>query len=245
MRITDVRVHLLDLERPRAVPEMFAIPGATRVQFDRRSRAPRPDEAEPDLLPLIRVETDDGKQSVCETPVTAGPARAFALAWVDAFRRELVGCDPLDRERVYQILWFANRFKWIHPWMMSYADVLLWDLAGKAACMPIAGLLGRFRQRIPAYVSSPNYAEPEAFVTFGRQVKEAGFKGYKLHSRLGPDADIAVARAVREALGPEMILMHDPVQTYTYPEALRVGRASRSSTTVGWKNPCRSTTSPR
>jgi len=37
--------------------------------------------------------------------------------------------------------------------------------------------------------------------------------------------DIQVAQAVREALGPDFTLMHDPVQTYTYPEAVRVGRA--------------------
>ena len=34
-----------------------------------------------------------------------------------------------------------------------------------------------------------------------------------------------LGRAVREALGPDFTLMHDPVQTYTYSEAVRVGRA--------------------
>ena len=37
--------------------------------------------------------------------------------------------------------------------------------------------------------------------------------------------DMEVARAFREALGPDFTLMHDPVQTYTYSEAVRVGRA--------------------
>ena len=225
MLINDVKIHLLDLGRPRAVRRMFIIPGQTRAQFDRRAHPPDPATAEPELLALIRIQTDTGIEGLCDAFYTFGPARPFAQTWLDAFRHELVGVDPLDREYIYQKLWFANRFNWLHPWMIGYADVALWDIAGKAAGMPVCKLLGRFRDRIPAYVSSGNYPELDAFVELGLRVKALGFKGYKLHSRLGPERDIAVARAVREALGDDLALMHDPVQTYTYPEAVRVGRA--------------------
>lgn len=221
MIISGVRVHLIQLEHNRTRREMFVIPGQARVQFDRRAK-PGP---EPDQLALIVIETDTGVQGYCTAFYTFGPARAFAETWVDAFRDELVGIDPLDREFIYQKLWFANRFNWLHPWMIGYADVALWDIAGKAANMPVCKLLGGFRERIPAYVSSGNYPDPDRFVEFGLQVKDSGYHGYKLHSRLGPEQDIRVARAVREALGPDFTLMHDPVQTYTYPEAVRVGRA--------------------
>jgi L-alanine-DL-glutamate epimerase-like enolase superfamily enzyme len=109
--------------------------------------------------------------------------------------------------------------------MLGYADVALWDITGKAANLPVYKLLGGFRDRIPTYVSSGNYPTLEQFVEFGLRVQAGGYKGYKLHSRLGPEMDIHVARAVRETLGPDYTLMHDPVQTYTTPEALRVGRA--------------------
>jgi L-alanine-DL-glutamate epimerase-like enolase superfamily enzyme len=221
MKITAVKVQLLRQDRPRPVREMFVIPGQARVQFDRRARQ----GDQPAHLALIRVQTDAGIEGLCTAFYTWGPAEAFAETFLDAFRHELVGSDPLDREYLYQKLWFANRFNWLHPWMMSYVDVALWDIAGKAAGLPVCKLLGRFRDRIPTYVSSGNYPELERFVEFGLRVQAAGHKGYKLHSRLGPEMDIRVARAVREALGPDFTLMHDPVQTYTYPEAVRVGRA--------------------
>lgn len=221
MRITDVQVFLLKLDHTRPQREMFIIPGQMRAQFDRRARP----GTDPQHLALIRVVTDAGVEGYCTAFYTFGPARAFAETWLDAFRHELVGMDPLDREYIYQKLWFANRFNWLNPWMIGYADVALWDITGKVAGLPVCKLLGLFRDRIPVYVSSGNYASLDRFVEFGLQVKELGYRGFKLHSRLGPEMDIRVARAVREALGPDYTLMHDPVQTYTYPEAVRVGRA--------------------
>jgi L-alanine-DL-glutamate epimerase-like enolase superfamily enzyme len=221
MNITDVKVHLIQLDNKRPQREMFVIPGQARVQFDRRAR---PGD-EPDQLALIVIQTDAGIEGYCTAFYTWGPARAFAETWLDAFKPELIGVDPLDREYIYQKLWFANRFNWLHPWMIGYADVALWDITGKAANLPVYKLLGAFRDSIPAYVSSGNYPDPERFVEFGLQVQAQGYRGYKLHSRLGPEQDIRVAQAVREALGPDFTLMHDPVQTYTYPEAVRVGRA--------------------
>ncbi len=221
MLIKEVKIHLLEMEGKRPIRTMFVIPGQLRSQFDRRATPGK----EPNQLCFIRVITDAGIEGWCTAFYTWGPARAFAETWLDAFRHELVGADPLDREYIFQKMWFANRFNWLHPWNMSYADVALWDIAGKYAKLPVAKLLGAFRDRIPTYVSSGNYPDPERFVEFGLEVKEEGYKGYKLHSRLGPEADIQVARNVREALGDEFILMHDPVQIYTYPEAVRVGRA--------------------
>ena len=71
-------------------------------------------------------------------------------------------------------------------------------LARLAHAHVLGKLLGSFRDRIPTYVSSGNYPALEQFVEFGLRVKELGYKGYKLHSRLGPEMDIQVARAVRE-----------------------------------------------
>jgi len=221
MLIKEVKIHLVQLDGKRPQREMFVIPGQDRVQFDRRAK---PGE-EPNQTCFIRLITDAGIEGWSDAFYTFGPARPFAETWLDAFCSELVGADPLDREFFFQKLWFANRFNWLHPWMMSYADVALWDIAGKCAKLPIYKLLGGFRDRIPAYVSSGNYPELEQFVEFGLRVKEGGYRGYKLHSRLGPVRDIQVATAVREALGDDFTLMHDPVQIYTYPEAVKVGRA--------------------
>jgi L-alanine-DL-glutamate epimerase-like enolase superfamily enzyme len=221
VKITEVKINLIQLDNNRPQREMFVIPDQMRVQFDRRARP----GSDPQHLALIRLLTDAGIEGWSTAFYTFGPVRPFAETWLDAFKPELVGLDPLYREFIYQKLWFANRFNWLHPWMIGYADVALWDIAGKATGLPVHKLLGTFRDRIPVYVSSGNYPSLEQFVEFGLRAKDLGYKGYKLHSRLGPEMDIRVARAVREALGPDFTLMHDPVQTYTYNEAVRVGRA--------------------
>ena len=89
MKITDVRIHLIKLDRPRPQREMFVIPGQARVQFDRRARP----GSDPQHLALIRVYTDAGIEGYCTAFYTWGPAQAFAETWLDAFRHELVGAE--------------------------------------------------------------------------------------------------------------------------------------------------------
>ena len=64
--------------------------------------------------------------------------------------------------------------------------------------------------------------------------RDQGWKGYKLHPPSaswdarprGPiEADIEACRAVREAVGDDVVLMLDASWGYTYPEALTVGLA--------------------
>jgi L-alanine-DL-glutamate epimerase-like enolase superfamily enzyme len=62
-------------------------------------------------------------------------------------------------------------------------------------------------------------------VQISLQAKSQGFTALKLHAHGVPDKDIAVCRAVREAVGDEMDLMIDPVNAYERAGALKVGRA--------------------
>ena len=50
-------------------------------------------------------------------------------------------------------------------------------------------------------------------------------RGYKIHPPgRDLDEDIAIHEAVRAATGPDFILMSDPVQPYSFDQALRLGR---------------------
>ena len=55
-------------------------------------------------------------------------------------------------------------------------------------------------------------------------MKELGFKGCKDHSYRGVKGNTELCRALRNAMGDEFILLHDPVESYTYTEALEIGR---------------------
>ncbi|MBV9579155.1 MAG: hypothetical protein JO057_11255 [Chloroflexi bacterium] len=61
----------------------------------------------------------------------------------------LVGRDPLDIGALWQTM--HQRQRYVDPGAIGVVDVGLWDIAGKAAGMPIHPLLGSYRQTVPAY----------------------------------------------------------------------------------------------
>jgi L-alanine-DL-glutamate epimerase-like enolase superfamily enzyme len=149
----------------------------------------------------------------------------------------LIGQDPFDREKFWQLLWAAKTPE--NLW--SVVDMALWDLLGRVTNLPIYKLLGGCRDRVRAYGSTyPNMGPPEVYAEHALACKRQGYTAYKIHpyyywdpatgqAMAGRpshiDWDIRCCRAVREAVGDDMVLMYDPWGTYhIYEEALKVGR---------------------
>lgn len=152
-------------------------------------------------------------------------------------RSLLMGQDPLDREMIWKWMWVAN----IPEPVGSVIDNALWDLAGRAANLPIHKLMGGARSTIKAYASThPNIGQPRVYAEHAIACRDEGYLGYKIHPHYFWDpetetptpgrpsnikADLETIRLVREAVGPEYVLMYDPWGTYmSMEEALRVGR---------------------
>ena len=104
-------------------------------------------------------------------------------------------------------------------------DVALWDLAGKAAGVPIHKLMGSYRESVPAYASSAVFETVEEYVEEAVHYKALGWSAYKIHPPAVPTRDIKICEAVRSAVGDDYRLMLDSTWSYDYPDALRVGRA--------------------
>ena len=168
---------------------------------------------------LLRVITDSDVEGWC-LGVNEQVGHHILTNCLDA----LIGQDPLNRERLWHELVRRDRFNYLPHNVRGLVDVALWDLVGKMTDLPLFRLIGGFRDRIPCYKSGDNLTSVEAFVEDAVRAKEEGFFGYKDHCLHGADTMIEVARALRHAVGPDFHLMHDSVQAYTYPEALRVGR---------------------
>src|SRR5262249_33202108 len=100
-----------------------------------------------------------------------------------------------------------------------------WDLAGKAAGLPIHRLLGTCRESVPAYASSQVLPNPEAYVEQALSFRERGWTAYKIHPQKDPKKDLAICTAVKKALGDTMVLMLDSMWAYRYEDAVRVGLA--------------------
>jgi L-alanine-DL-glutamate epimerase-like enolase superfamily enzyme len=152
----------------------------------------------------------------------------------------LVGQDPLDREKIWQVLKERQRLHLgvLSDRVLTAVDLALWDLAGRAVNLPVHKLLGGYRDKVPAYASTMCGDEleggldtPEAYAEFAIWCKEQGYPAFKLHTwqppvpgAPDPRRDVAACAAVREAVGPDMDLMLDSFHYYNRTEALYLGK---------------------
>ncbi|MCD2183840.1 mandelate racemase/muconate lactonizing enzyme family protein [Rhizobium sp. GN54] len=209
MKIAAVRTHLL--EHRLAVPFESA-----SMRFDRRAHV------------LVEIECDNGLVGWGEC---LGPARANA-AVVDAYRPWLIGADPLETEKIWARLYNALRDqgqRGLSITALSGIDIALWDIKGKHFDVPVSTLLGgRFREEVRAYATGSFKREGVDRVADNAEdaarYREEGFHATKIKIGFGVEQDLAVIRAVREAIGPDMRLMVDANHGYDVLEAVELGR---------------------
>ena len=230
MKITDVKVHLLDIGQKPTRRDVVHMPGTPGYQF---AEAVRHEASGRALATWLRIITDQGHEGWFfegggGNSIPEMRARAMGESWATSWRAELVGENPLRREYLWQKL---NRRGADRTGPLVAADVALWDLAGKAAGMSIARLAGSWRDMVPCYHVDNAYRylygelSPETAVQYAVRAQADGFVGYKDHSHQGVAGNIAVFEALRESVGPDWLLMHDAAGQYTYPQAVQVGRA--------------------
>jgi len=231
MKITDVEIIVVNIPQPGVMDESPAKLEASRLKTTIRGRPMGLDTSEnadvkaPQIVVIV-VKTDSELEGYGFGWGTKGGMRT-AHTIAEVFRPELIGNDPLDRERLWHSAHRADRYGGLASFN-SYGplDVALWDIASKSANLPLYKLIGAYRDRIPAYASSPFMQGPEEYASLAIEAKLKGFTAFKLHPPGEPDLDIACCEAVRAAVGPEFVLMSDPVGgNYDHGDAVRVGRA--------------------
>lgn len=176
------------------------------------------------VLGLVTLKTDEGLEGHAFLGSITKSSELDAFSLIQTLKPILLGRDPLDREVLHQDI--CRRFRSTTWRCIGAVDVALWDLAGKIAGLPIYRLIGGYRNVVPAYASSPGRSGIQDYVEEALETKARGFHAYKIHPpRKGWEGDIEVCRAVRQAVGKDFRLMLDSTWMYTYPQALRVGRA--------------------
>ena len=208
MRITDVKV---------TVWEWKDIP-PTRYTLKVKSSGTRTAH-----MALVRILTDEGVEGHAFLGSALSALGNDAKLVTERYKPMLVGQDPLAREKIWQQMagWAMGGTMRI----IGAIDVALWDLAGKAAGVPIHRLMGSYRKSVPAYASSAVFETAEEYAEEAVRYKEMGWTAYKIHPPAIPELDIKICRAVRKAVGDDYRLMLDSTWSYDYPAALRVGRA--------------------
>lgn len=169
----------------------------------------RPDDC---VHTLIAVMTDEGVTGFGSVYTSDHLVRGALQVLEPLYRGE----EALEPERVSEKLhqhtfWQGRGGAITHT--ISGIDIALWDILGKATGQPIGRLLGgRYRERVRPYASLL-MQEPEPLRDHLTQLKEQGFRAFKIgwgpFGRVSHAKDEAIVRAAREAIGPDNLLMVD------------------------------------
>lgn len=97
-------------------------------------------------------------------------------------------------------------------------DCALWDLKARKAAVPLFRLLGGSTATIPVYASGINPDRPHAVAA---QMRDAGYRAFKLKVGFGLERDAANLRTMRAEIGSDCALMADANQAWELPQALQ------------------------
>jgi galactonate dehydratase len=185
---------------------------------------------------FVKVETDAGLHGIGEA-YSCGPDEATAAVIAD-YKTWLVGQDPRNIEHIWATLYNFTRFPGglVVNAAMSGIEHALWDIAGKAAGLPVCMLIGgRIREKIRVYQSIGGGTPEEAAASAQRLVGKYGYTAVKMspHPPRGNTlAYNAVTRAsgqrvkaVRDAIGPDVDIGVDiHAKFFEVSRAIRVAR---------------------
>ena len=138
--------------------------------------------------PVVRITTDEGISGLGEVEGSKHYLKPHIMFYKDF----IVGEDPTDVERVMLRIRKGGSFK---PWgsSVSAIEMALWDIAGKAAGVPVYKLLGgKIRDKVRVYNGAVRYPmdghSPEAHAANMKKMKASpeGFtiikQGIAFHS---------------------------------------------------------------
>ena len=106
--------------------------------------------------PIVRVVTDEGISGYGQVE----PPYFHLKPHVLFYKQFILGADPTDVERVMLRIRRLGSFK---PWgsAVSAIEMALWDIAGKAAGLPVYKLLGgKVRDKVRVYNGAVRFPMP-------------------------------------------------------------------------------------
>ncbi|WP_197703942.1 enolase C-terminal domain-like protein [Cohaesibacter sp. ES.047] len=173
---------------------------------------------------VLRLSTDAGIDGYASALATRSGVITETYLH-DVIAPVVLGRNVHDREQIWHELWTLDRHLTFFPvYLPGPIDVALWDIAAKAANLPLYQYIGAVRDGLPAYASGLFHEDDEDCIKEALFYKDLGVPGYKVHSPSPWRRDIELHKNLREAVGEDFLLFCDPVGDYTLDQAIRVGR---------------------
>lgn len=175
----------------------------------------------------LTISTDAGITGTGYT-ITVGYGGSVIREVLDSlYVDELIGRDPHDVREIWQQLYFGKAH-WIGragatTMAQAAVDIALWDIVAKAAELPLWKLLGAARPgAVPVYNTHAgwlNFSIPQ-LKNEASKLLDLGYTALKMKVGLADvHEDFRRVRAVREAIGENILLMVDANQKWDLMQA--------------------------
>ena len=175
-------------------------------------------------LIVTRVAAGSGEEGVgwAYTVGVGGTSAAALLS--DDLLPHLAGREAAAKAIWHDLWWQTHDCgDGITRLALASLDIALWDLAAKAADMPLCTILGGRRGPVAAYGSGVNLHLPlPDLLAQVERWQSRGYRAFKIKvGREDPEEDVERVRAVREKIGARARLMVDANQKWPAAEAVR------------------------
>src|SRR5262245_65497210 len=194
-------------------------------------------------LVVAQIATDEGVTGLGYSLAFGGGGAEAIKVYLDTRLVPLVvGQDPLFVERLWDRMSRGDRGikrQGVAAYALSALDIGLWDIAGKAAGLPLYRMWGAVTDRIPAYGSGgwSKYSEAELIAEAERYAAQ-GCKYYKMKiHHPDPLENRKRAAAVQRALGGGVRMMVDVNQRLDPQASIRQARALEDLDLVWYEEP--------
>ncbi|KIS28221.1 mandelate racemase/muconate lactonizing protein [Arthrobacter sp. SPG23] len=178
---------------------------------------------------FAEITTEQGHRGIgfSYSKRAGGPAQ---YAHAKEVAEGIIGEDPNDIGKIYtKLLWAGASVgrSGVATQALAAIDIALYDLKAKRAGLPLAKLLGSYRDSVQTYNTSGGFlnASLDEVKARATQSIDEGIGGIKIKVGL-PDSkeDLRRVAGIREHLGWDVPLMVDANQQWDRATALRMGR---------------------
>src|SRR5712692_6230648 len=194
-------------------------------------------------LVVAEISTDEGVKGLGYSLVFGGGGAESVHAYLESrLAPVLIGEDPLFVERLWERMFRADmgiKKQGVAAYALSALDIGLWDIAGKAAGLPLYKLWGAVTDRIPAYGSGgwSKYSERE-LIAEAEKYAAQGCRHYKMKiHHPDPRENRKRVEAVRRALGEGVRMMVDVNQRLDVLANIRQARSLEDFDLVWYEEP--------
>ncbi|HWL51061.1 MAG TPA: mandelate racemase/muconate lactonizing enzyme family protein [Chthoniobacteraceae bacterium] len=178
---------------------------------------------------LVRIVTDEGIEGFGEAQACIVP-EVLAILVKELLAPVLIDADPREpavlRDRLYDLMRERGHDAGFLPDAIAACDIALWDIAARAANLPLYRMLGgAYRSQIPCYISGVPAKTIDEELGQVAHWLERGFHRFKFSYEPTIEAHVEHLAALRREFGGKLEITIDAHWAFDLRQAIDLGKA--------------------